>query len=296
MEGIMRPERPGYLLDGGGFLGARSVGCLCGLEDFGIPPAVYMGGTSAGALNAAEMTANDGKNALLLKNKWLKVESNGPEAIFPKSKYRMFQHRHASHLFPNDGIKALIESLDCRSIVRSPVHLDIMTTRERTRSRWIFTNRDELFLNDPELLKQAVLASTAIPGFLPAVKIGDEFYSDGLRIYIQRALQFDCDVLFIFLNTARRPPKNTFPENDHFSRRFLRISMGDQLVIEELQRLRHKTEPRIVVLRAPQWIGTLNQIDFRKGTKRQKGDISLAMDQSYDYTIKKLEKIFTREI
>ena len=51
----MQPQKLGIIFDGGGFLGAHSIGFLRAVEDFGLLPPAYCQGVSVGAITASKL-------------------------------------------------------------------------------------------------------------------------------------------------------------------------------------------------------------------------------------------------
>ncbi|MBI2038942.1 MAG: hypothetical protein HYT22_01515 [Candidatus Niyogibacteria bacterium] len=312
----MQPQKLGILFDAGGCLGANTVGPLRAAEERGFLPAAYHEAASVGGLTASKLTELGGVGSRKIEKQWLDVEANGPGALF--SKYPMFtrglfgffhelfpQDGRFSYLFSNAGIRNLVAPLDCRAIIDSPVRLDIAVWHERTQCRKFFSNRDALFRGKPELWKQVILAATAIQGFLPAIPIDGEYYSDGHYISLQRAFAEGCDTVFVFLNTPKsRTQKDFHPEKDQWLRRALRTGGADQMVVEEFRRFRHaKKEFQRVIFFRSSWLSpTHTMIDFHRGTDFErgelglKGDITLAIEHSYESALRVFQREFPKEI
>src|SRR3989344_1645903 len=113
----MRPEKLGIIFDGGGFLGAHSVGYLRAVEDWGLLPPAYCQGVAVGSITASKFVEMSGVGSKVLEQLWLEVENNGPNALF--SKYEMFLHPFSTHLFSNRGVWKLIDKLDASAVIHS---------------------------------------------------------------------------------------------------------------------------------------------------------------------------------
>ncbi|MBI1957005.1 MAG: patatin-like phospholipase family protein [Candidatus Niyogibacteria bacterium] len=296
----MQPEKPGFILGGGGALGANSVGFLWAAEDYGILNPTYIQGSSVGGIIGAKLAEMGGTGSRVLRDIFLDVERRGPSALFPA--YDPIWHWSSTHLFRNRGIRRLVDMIDAETLIRSPVHLDIVTIRDQTESHKYFTNRDPLFQDQPERIKDAILASASIPGFLPPIQIEDRFYSDGRHVSIQRAIDFGCDCIFIFFNGPRNRAKDAQPEFDSWQKRLFGMSTGDRVAIEELRRLRRAKSSKFVAFRSPWTTKTFAVMewractDFERGELNKKGDIELAMEHAYECAMNVFRRKFPKEI
>ena len=75
-----------------------------------------------------------------------------------------------------------------------------MTVYENNYCHKIFSNVQQEIHQDPTIFKEAILASTSIPGFFPPVLIGNPYYSDGFSFLIKPAFDAGCKTVFLFLN------------------------------------------------------------------------------------------------
>jgi NTE family protein len=171
--GIADLPRPvGYVLGGGGSLGAVQVGMLQALSEHDIAPDLVTG-TSVGSLNGA-VVANDPRSAAnRLSHLWARMTR---DRVFPGgllAQIRMLQHTK-THLFPSAGLAAVITEFmgaDAKfadlTLPFAAIAMDVATARP-------------YIMQDGPLLP-ALLASAAIPGIFPAVQIGSlRLYDGGL--------------------------------------------------------------------------------------------------------------------
>lgn len=227
----MDTSRLGIIFDGGGFHAVRSIGWMLAVQDRGLRP-VYCQGVSAGAINAAKIVELGGP-ADTLEEIWYDIGKGGSQRVFPLRSIAGHVIGRSEGLFPNDGIKRLVEKLDCEKIVQSDIVLDVITYNNQTRRQDVFSNRDPIVKTDPEFLKKAILASGAIRGILPSVEIGGQRHSDGISFLIERAIRFGCTAVFIFLNNGREP----ISPNDAWYRQIISAlhMMSDMIADEQIR-------------------------------------------------------------
>jgi NTE family protein len=164
------PRPVGYVLGGGGSLGAVQVGMLQALGERDIPPDI-VAGTSVGSLNGAVLALEPKSAANRLSHLWAKMTR---DRVFPGgllAQARTLQHTR-THLFPNTGLSAVISDFIGADLTFADLALpfaaittDIATARP-------------LVLRDGPLLP-ALLASSAIPGIFPPVELGSQRVYDG---------------------------------------------------------------------------------------------------------------------
>jgi NTE family protein len=170
IEDLPRPV--GYVLGGGGSLGAVQVGMLQALAERNVPPDV-VAGTSVGSLNGAVLAMDPRGAANRLSHLWARMTR---ERVFPGgllAQARTLQHTR-THLFSSTGLVAVISEFigaDHKfadlALPFAAVTTDIATARPHV-------------LRDG-LLMPALLASSAIPGIFPPVELGSlRLYDGGL--------------------------------------------------------------------------------------------------------------------
>jgi len=184
--------RTAFVLGGGGVLGAGEVGMLRALLEAGVVPDLVVG-TSVGALNGAFLAADPTvATTLQLAELWRGLSAEG--GVFPASlgaqlgtALRSRTHLHASaplrrllttHL-PVERIEDLAVPFQC-----------VAASIERAAEHW--------FTAGP--LVEAVLASAAVPGLLPPVRVGDEHFLDGglvNSIPVSRAVELGATTVWV---------------------------------------------------------------------------------------------------
>ncbi|WP_243754438.1 patatin-like phospholipase family protein [Labedaea rhizosphaerae] len=164
------PRPVGFVLGGGGSLGASQVGMLRALAEHGVTPDLVTG-TSVGSLNGAVLARAGEIPVERLSAIWTSMTRR---AVFPGGPLAqaVTLRKSRTHLFTSVGLGALVDEVlgsdttfdDC-AIPLGVVAMDVATTQA------------VLLREGP--LKPAVLASAAIPGIYPPVELGDGLYYDG---------------------------------------------------------------------------------------------------------------------
>jgi NTE family protein len=166
------PRPVGYVLGGGGSLGAVQIGMLRALGEHDVAPGIVTG-TSVGSLNGAVIALDPGRAADRLGETWARMTR---DRVFPGgllAQARTLQHTR-THLFPSTGLATVIADFIGPEIAFADLRLpfaaiatDIATARPHVLS-------DGLVL-------PALLASAAIPGIFPPVQLGPlRLYDGGL--------------------------------------------------------------------------------------------------------------------
>ena len=159
-----------FVLGGGGPLGAYEVGMLKALIERDIRPDLILG-SSVGALNGAAVAADPRPDAVTrLEHLWVSLRERG---VFADNLFAQMGTalRSRTHLFSNAALRELLErEFGTRQIEDLEVPFEcVAASIERAAEHW--------FSSGP--LVQAVLASSAVPGLLPPVPVGDEHFLDG---------------------------------------------------------------------------------------------------------------------
>jgi NTE family protein len=205
-----RPARPkvGFVLGGGGHLGAYEVGMLRALFDHGISPDLVVG-TSVGALNGAAVAAQpDPEMVGRLDAAWRGLADDpvfggsvlGSAATLVRTRNALYSdaslRRLIRRVLPVTRFEDLAIPFQC-----------VAASIERAEERW-FTQGS---------LEPAILASTAVPGLLPVVTIeGEHFLDGGLvnSIPLQRAVRLGATEIFVLhvgrIEQPLTPPRNLF--------------------------------------------------------------------------------------
>jgi NTE family protein len=166
------PRPVGYVLGGGGSLGAVQIGMLQALGEHHISPDIVTG-TSVGSLNGAVIAHDPASAVDRLGETWAQMTR---DRVFPGgllAQARTLQHTR-THLFPSTGLAAVIADFIGADVTFADLALpfaamatDVATARPHV-------------LNDGPLLP-ALLASAAIPGIFPPVELGSlRLYDGGL--------------------------------------------------------------------------------------------------------------------
>jgi NTE family protein len=165
-----RDGKVAVVLGGGGILGAAEVGMLRALAEAGIVPDLILG-TSVGAINGAFFAADPSVEGVERLNAlWL--DSN-PAVVSPGAVLRRATTlaRTGTHVESLEQARArLTDALPVQRVeeLRVPYQC-VAASIERAAEHWF----------DSGILADVVLASCAVPGLLPPVRIGDEHFIDG---------------------------------------------------------------------------------------------------------------------
>jgi NTE family protein len=193
------------VLGGGGILGAHEVGMLRALAESDVQPDVILG-TSVGAINGA-VFASDPTPAGVerLTQLWtdLRLAELTPTGVLRRVTTLARSGTHLESLAPARA--RLLEALTVERIEDLPVPYQcVAASIERAAEHW-FTSGS---------LADAVLASCAVPGIHPPVKIGDEHFNDGgivNSIPVGQAVRLGARTIYVLqvgrLEKALQPPR-----------------------------------------------------------------------------------------
>src|SRR3954447_8103914 len=196
--------RTAFVLGGGGVLGAAEVGMLQALFDHDVRPDLVVG-TSVGAINGALVAAEPGPSAVeRLRGVWEELASRGVFAGSVLARLGTLV-RTRTHLHPREPLRdLLVAHLPVQTFAELQVPFQcVAASIERAAERW-FTDG---------ALVDAVLASCAVPGLLPAVELGGEHYLDGGLVHsipVGRAVALGADTIYVLhvgrIDRPLRPP------------------------------------------------------------------------------------------
>jgi NTE family protein len=222
--GLPRPV--GFVLGGGGSLGAVQVGMLQALMERRVTPDLVIG-TSVGSLNGAVIAFDPTSAASRLSHAWARITRH---QVFPGgllTQARTLQ-RSRNHLFPNTGLASLVADLlgastmfDDLAIPFSAVTTDVSTA--------------EPYMLDAGLLLPALLASAAIPGIFPPVDHDGRRLCDGglvANVPLRQALATGARSLVVLDCTF---PGHLLPAPDSLAETLLytaMVTMRSQAVFE----------------------------------------------------------------
>ena len=220
------PRPVGFVLGGGGSLGAVQVGMLEALTEQHVTPDLVTG-TSVGSLNGAVIALNPVGAANRLSHAWARISRH---QVFPGgllAQARTLQHSK-THLFPNSGLAAVIAdflgsttTFDDLTLPFAAVAMDIATATP--------------FVMDSGLLLPALLASAAIPGVFPPVDHdGRHLYDGGVvaNVPLRQALDMGARSLVVLDCTFPGhllPPPETLAETLLFT---AMVTMRSQSIFE----------------------------------------------------------------
>lgn len=163
-------------------------------------------GTSVGAINGAAV-ASDPTPATVaqLARTWADIERSDVFAGSLLGRLATLA-RTGTNLHTNDALRAaLTEALPIPLIEDLPVHFEcVAASIERAAEHWFTAGS----------IVDAVLASSAVPGILPPVQIGDEHFIDGgivNSIPVNRAVELGATRIFVMhvgrLDRPLEPPR-----------------------------------------------------------------------------------------
>jgi NTE family protein len=194
-----------FVLGGGGVLGAHEVGMLRALAESSIEPDIILG-TSVGAINGAFFAAQPNANGVdRLTRLW--TDSNLSEVSAGLLLRRITTlARTGTHLQSIEEARGrLAAALPVQRVEQLEIPFQcVAASIERAAEHWF----------DHGPLADVVLASCAVPGILPPVKIGDEHFIDGgivNSIPVARAVALGAKTIYVLqvgrLEKPLRPPR-----------------------------------------------------------------------------------------
>ena len=193
-----------FVLGGGGHLGAHEVGMLQALLEREIAPSLIVG-TSVGAINGA-VIATDPTVATVgrLAEVWSQIADRG---VFDGSLLSRLGTlaRTRTHLHGNESLRSMLAAALPERFEDLPVPFQcVAASIERASEHW--------FTSGP--LVDAVMASAAVPGILPAVEVGGEHFVDGgivNSIPVARAVELRAETIYVLhvgrLDRPLEPPR-----------------------------------------------------------------------------------------
>jgi NTE family protein len=194
-----------FVLGGGGVLGAHEVGMLRALAAREIEPDLVLG-TSVGAINGAIFAANPTLNGVeRLSELW---RSSNLADVSARSVVRRVSTlaRTGTHL------ESFVHARERLGQALQVDRFEQLATRFQCVAASIERAAEHWF--DSGELVDAVLASCAVPGVLPPVKIGDEHYIDGgivNSIPVARAVALGARSIYVLqvgrLEKPLQPPR-----------------------------------------------------------------------------------------
>jgi NTE family protein len=198
-------EQVAFVLGGGGILGAHEVGMLRALAEHGVSPDLVLG-TSIGAVNGALFAADPTVTGVKrLMELW---RDSNLAAIVGNNPLRSIRTlaRSGTHVASFESARRqLVAALPVERVEQLPVRFQcVAASIERAAEVWF----------DHGVLADVVLASCAVPGLLPPVRIDDEHYIDGgivNSVPVSRAVALGATVIYVLqvgrLEKPLSPPR-----------------------------------------------------------------------------------------
>ncbi|MFC3455974.1 patatin-like phospholipase family protein [Amycolatopsis speibonae] len=225
MAALNLPQPIGFVLGGGGSLGAMQVGMLQALSEAGLAPDLVVG-TSVGSLNAAVL-ALGGESGDRLNRIWSRMTRHEAFPGGVLSQVRTLRHSK-TNLFPNTGLAAIVDEH-----IGEGVRFEDLALPLGVVATDVDTAEPLLIRSGPVLAP--LLASCAIPGIYPPVPFGDRMLYDGglvANVPMRQALAMGAKSLVVldcaFPGKMPGTPQ-TFAEVMMFT---AMISMRNQAVLE----------------------------------------------------------------
>ncbi|NUS63445.1 MAG: patatin-like phospholipase family protein [Saccharothrix sp.] len=188
---LVLPGPVGFVLGGGGSLGAGQVGMLRALAERGVSPDLVVG-TSVGSVNGSLLALDPSGAVDRLAAIWRHMTR---ARVFPGGLLAQARtlRQHKTHLFPNTGLAGVLEfglggALDFAELT---LPFGAVAVDSVTGTAVALTTGD---------LVSAVLASSAIPGIYPAVRReGRVLYDGGVlaNVPIRQALALGAKSLVV---------------------------------------------------------------------------------------------------
>jgi NTE family protein len=163
------------VLGGGGARGAAQVGVLQGLFEAGVDPPISVVGTSVGALNGSAIAAYPSlAGTMMLREVWMSRQAIDVFRAHPLGMILSGLKRDQVSAFPQQNIRRLVERAQSLTGITTfeqlRIPLAVVATDLNAGKPAVFRSGD---------LTPALLASTAIPGLFPTVRVGDREHFDG---------------------------------------------------------------------------------------------------------------------
>lgn len=201
-----------FVLAGGGSFGAVQVGMLQALLAQGVTPDLIVG-SSVGAINGAYLAASPTlENVERLARIWRQLRRQDVFPVSLRSLAALFGRR--SYMVDSHGIRALLEEhLPYRSFEEASVPLHVVATD-------LHGGAIVRLSQGPVI--DAVLASCAIPGAFPPVRIEEQYLMDGAvasNTPIRTAIELGAARLVVlptgFACALERPPASAIGATLH---------------------------------------------------------------------------------
>lgn len=199
MDQVTSAIGPAIVLGGGGVFGATQVGMLRALLESGIKPGLVVG-TSVGAINGAAIAAAPNIAGVEnLAGLWASLAEAGmfTENVLARASTLA---RYRTHLYSPVPLRKLLTAHLPATFAELAVDFQcVAASIERAGAHW--------FSGGP--LTEAVMASAAVPGLLPAVVIDGEHFLDGGLVHsipVGRAIALGAtDIYVLHVGRVEQP-------------------------------------------------------------------------------------------
>ena len=205
MEPTQTTSKLAFVLGGGGVLGAHEVGMLRALAEREIVPD-FIVGTSIGAVNGAFFAADPTPAGVQrLSRLWLSANHGERDARATLRRLTTLA-RSGTHLESLNRLRSqLAQELPAQQVEELKIPFQcVAASIERAAEHWF----------DSGPLTDVLLASCAVPGILPPVRIGEEHFIDGgivNSIPVNRAVTLGAKRIYVLqvgrLEQPLRPPR-----------------------------------------------------------------------------------------
>jgi NTE family protein len=181
----------GFVLSGGASLGAIEVGMLRALAAAGIECDLLLG-TSVGAVNAAYLAGHPGAAGVEgLAELWLKLRAADVFPANPLLGLRGFLGRTNHLVSPHALRRLVVDNLTYARLEDAAVPVYVVATDVASGEEVVLSKGDAA---------DAVMASAAIPGVFPPVRVGDRDLMDGGvadNTPISHAVRLGCRTVYV---------------------------------------------------------------------------------------------------
>jgi NTE family protein len=163
------------VLGGGGARGAAQVGVLQGLFEAGVEPPVAVVGVSVGALNGSAIAAYPSlAGIMMLREVWTSHQALDVFHAHPLGVILTGLRHDQISALPQENVRRLVERAQALTGIGTFENLRLPLAVVATD---LNAGKPVVFRSGP--LTPALLASTAIPGLFPSVRIGEREHLDG---------------------------------------------------------------------------------------------------------------------
>ena len=208
----MKYKKVGLVLGGGGAKGAYQIGVFKALVENHLCDEIQLlSGTSIGAINSVLFVEDDINKAIKI---W---ESLDKDTILTKKKlsqYLDFSNLKNISVYSRQGFLNLLQdNINLEDIAKQDREIYVVATPLKNQfAQTVFCLNNQ----KPNMIKDILLASSAIPGIFESVKIKGVYYMDGFKITnvpVKVAVTKGCDLVYVVpLGRRNNPDATSFPD------------------------------------------------------------------------------------